>query len=191
MSSVLTPQNSVCSEPPLTVCALNSNSVNPTFACTVHGPGSGATMRGHSALFCWLWYPCGVPQWRPPHSAHTSPGITAHTAPAASPNLCRHGVSPTLTSPHPDPLVALACSDRESWQRLGQHGRQHMLHVLLHGPVDVWRRLLGALRSLGLPFEALLALKHTDAAHPMCERPHSPSHRSPSDPLARAPQAPQ
>ena len=53
-----------------------------------------------------------------------------------------------------------------------------MLHVLLHGPVGVWRGLLGALRS---PL-ALLALKRTDLAH--C--PHSPSHPdSLSDPLVR------
>ena len=43
-----------------------------------------------------------------------------------------------------------------------------MLHVLLHGPVGVWRGLLGALRS---PL-AVLALKRTDLAH--CH--HSPSH---------------
>ena len=43
-----------------------------------------------------------------------------------------------------------------------------MLHVLLHGPVGVWRGLLGALR----PPLALLALKRTDLAlSPLAEPP--------------------
>ena len=140
----------------------------------VYGPGSGATVRGTlGAVFYRRWSPVASPTGTPPGRRNVPRSHCTHSA-AASPNLTR-------CLPHPRTLTPLWSRSRfqtASWQRLGQHGRQHLLHVLLHGPVGVWRGLLGALRS---PL-ALLALKRTDLAH--C--PHSPSHPdSLSDPLVR------
>ena len=138
----------------------------------VRGPGSALECGGHSALFLSALVPRGLPHRHPPRRRNVPRSHCTHSA-AASPNLTR-------CLPHPRTLTPLWSRSRfqtASWQRLGQHGRQHVLHVLLHGPVGVWRGLLGALRS---PL-ALLALKRTDLAH--C--PHSPSHPdSLSDPLS-------
>ena len=84
-----------------------------------------------------------------------------------------HPASRTLT------LWLRSRGQTASWQQLGRNGRQHMLHVLLHGPVDVWRCLLGALRSSLAPFSALLALKPTGTSHSECLAClHSPGPRS-------------
>ena len=91
-----------------------SNSATPRSRALFMARAVALLCGGHSALFCSrLWSPCGVPQWRPPHSAHTSPRVTAHTT------LLRHQMCVHTrcllhpASPHPDPLVALAFSDRE------------------------------------------------------------------------------
>ena len=140
----------------------------------VHGSGSGATVRGTlGAVFIGAGPPLPPPPAPPtatkctPESLHTQRCCLTKFDTASSPPR------QTLT-----PLWSRSRFQTASWQRLGQHGRQHVLHVLLHGPVGVWGGLLGALRS---PL-AHLALKRTDLAH--C--PHSPSHPdSLSDPLTR------
>ena len=51
---------------------------------------------------------CGFPQWHPPQRT-MSPRATAHTGH----QMCADTVSSPSCLPHPDPLVALAFSDRE------------------------------------------------------------------------------
>ena len=129
----------------------------------VRGPGSALECGGHSALFLSALVPRGLPHRHPPRRRNVPRSHCTHSA-AASPNLTR-------CLPHPRTLTPLWSRSRfqtASWQRLGQHGRQHVLHVLLHGPVGVWRGLLGALRS---PLALLAQTHRSRALSPLAEPP--------------------
>ena len=173
-------------------CALSLEQRNPTFACAVHGPGSGATMRG---TFRAVLLSALVPLWRPPvappHSAHTSPRVTAHTT-LLRHQMCAYTVSPPPCLPPPRPSGrARLFRPRAGSGWANMDGNTCCMYfctgLSMFGVVCLVR-----CAPLWLPFEALLALKHTDAAHPKCERPHSPSHPVSIGPArTRAPQAPQ
>ena len=127
---------------PIGAC-LSARTAQPhAFACAVHGSGSGAIMRGtFRAVFIGSRPSVASPSGTP-HSAQCPPE-PLHT------QVTKCVQTRCLPHPAPPPLTPWSRSPFQtaSWQRLGRHGRQHMLHVLLHGPVDVRRRLLGALLS--------------------------------------------
>ena len=124
---------------------------------------------------------CGFPQWHPPQRT-MSPRATAHTGH----QMCADTVSPPSCLPHPDPLAALAFSDRElaaarpTWT--ATHAACTSARACRCSASFAWCAALPS-SSPSKPS----ALDHTDAAHPKCERSHSLFHpASPSVPLARA-----
>ena len=124
----------------------------------VHGPGSGARVRGTlGAVFVGAG-----PPWPPPPAPPTATKCTPESLHTQRCCLTKFDVASSPPRRTLTPLWSRSRFQTASWQRLGQHGRQHVLHVLLHGPVGVWRGLLGALRS---PL-ALLAQTHRSRALP-------------------------
>ena len=148
---------------PIGAC-LSARTAQPhAFACAVHGSGSGAIMRGtFLAVFIGSRPSVASPSGTP-HSAQCPPEpLHTQVTKCVQTRCLPHPASPTLTPWSRSPFQTA------SWQRLGRHGRQHMLHVLLHGPVDVRRRLLGALLSplapLRSPPPSITPMRHTRSA---------------------------
>ena len=130
----------------------------------VYGPGSGATVRGTlGAVFIGAG-----PLWPPPPAPPTATKCTPQSLHTQRCCLTKFDVASSPPRRTLTPLWSRSHFQTASWQRLGQHGRQHLLHVLLHGPVGVWRGLLGALRS---PLALLAQTHRSRALSPLAEPP--------------------
>ena len=135
--------------------------------------------------------PVASPSGAPTQRTYVPQSHCTHN-PAASPNVCAYTVSPPPCLPPPRPSGrARLFRPRAGSGWANMDGNTCCMYfctgLSMFGVVCLVR-----CAPLWLPFEALLALKHTDAAHPKCERPHSPSHPVSIGPArTRAPQAPQ
>ena len=140
--------------------SLSSNSTAPRVRVRCSWLGQWRYMRGtFLAVFIGSRPSVASPSGTP-HSAQCPPEpLHTQVTKCVQTRCLPHPASPTLTPWSRSPFQTA------SWQRLGRHGRQHMLHVLLHGPVDVRRRLLGALLSPLAPLRKPSAPSNTPMRH--------------------------